>query len=132
MENTSARWSKSSPSWGSALRITRNYYAYMVTMVVTGGAMVCPSCDSALDLDTAEVDRVCPTLDYREGNVIYLCRACNQQRGILQSTGNDWTHVSAYAALVSSASESVEIPTVSSARAWWDARPTAEPVSRWA
>jgi len=121
-----ARWSKSSPSWGSALRVQRNAYAFNVTMALTGGRMVCPACDSPLVLDTAEVDRCIPALDYSEGNVVYLCRPCNEARGILQSMGRDWTHADAYAADVRAASASVEVPTVKTARAWWADRPTAE------
>ena len=127
-----ARWSKSSPSWGKALRVQRNAYAYGVTMVLTGGRMVCPACDAALDLDTAEVDRCVPALDYTPGNVVYLCRACNQSRGILQSMGRDWTHADAYVAAVADASADVPVPTTRQAREWWETRPTTATVSRWA
>ena len=128
-----ARWSKSSPSWGSALRIQRNAYAYAVTMVMTDGRHACPACDSPLDLDTAEVDRAVPALDYREGNVVYLCRGCNQGRSILQSVGSDWTYADEYAAHVADASAMVTVPSHGQAREWWNNRPTGGgTVSRYA
>lgn len=133
--NTShtARWSKSSPSWGSALRVQRNAYAYRVTMVLTNGANECPACGDILDLDTAEVDRAIPANDYCEGNIVYVCRACNQGRAILQSQGRDWAHVADYIADIAKASESVSVPTNREAREWWANRPTApRRVSRYA
>lgn len=135
MTNTQApaRWSKSHPSWGSARRVQRNAYAYMVTMVMTGGKVECPCCGVALNLDTAEVDRVVPALDYREGNIVYVCRACNQSRAAVQSTGGDWTHVEQYAADVAAASSRVTVPSVRDAREWWASRPTdGGPTSRYA
>lgn len=122
-----ARWSKSNPAWGSARRVQRNAYAYAVTMVMTGGRIECPACEGPLDIDTAEVDRVIPSLDYCESNIVYLCRGCNQSRSILQSAGDDWTFISQYAADVASASAHVTVPTVADARRWWadrDAAPT--------
>lgn len=127
-----ARWSKSSKSWGSALRVQRNAYAFLVTMVMTGGRMECPACDAPLDLATAEVDRVTPALDYRESNIVYLCRGCNEGRGILQSMGRDWTHADDYAAHVADASAMVTVPSIREAREWWDNRPDAGTVSKYA
>lgn len=118
-----ARWSKASKAWGSGRRVQRNAYAFAVAMVLTGGAMVCPACSEALDLDTAEVDRAVPALDYREGNVCYLCRSCNETRGMLQSRDEDWRDVASYVADVARASESVTVLTESAARAWWGTRP---------
>lgn len=130
---TPTRWSKSHPAWGSARRVQRNAYAYAVTMVMTNGEDVCPSCDRALDIDTAEVDRAIPANDYCEGNIVYLCRACNQSRSILQSAGADWAHVDQYVSDVASASAHVAVPTMGEARAWWSARGEAmAPVSRYA
>lgn len=128
-----ARWSKSHPSWGSALRVQRNAYAYAVAMVMTDGRHVCPACDMPLDLDTAEVDRAVPALDYREGNVTYLCRGCNQGRSALQSIGRDWTYADQYASHVADASAMVTVPSHGQARAWWNTRPTSgQTVSRYA
>lgn len=120
---TPTRWSKSHPAWGSARRIQRNAYAYAVTMVMTGGRMECPACEGALDIDTAEVDRAIPANDYCEGNIVYLCRACNQSRSILQSAGEDWTHIGQYVSDIASASAHVTVPTMAEARAWWSDRP---------
>lgn len=128
-----ARWSKSHPSWGSARRVQRNAYAYAVTMAMTQGRMVCPACDDTLNLETAEVDRCIPALDYREGNIVYVCRACNQGRAVLQSQGSDWTHAEAYAEAVREASATVTVPSIVQARDWWNNRPTvAHKASRWA
>lgn len=130
--STIAIWSKSSKAWGSARRIQRNYYAYLVTMVLTAGRLECPACSASLDLDTAEVDRCIPAYDYKPFNVCYLCRGCNQGRGILQSVGRDWTHASRYALDVANASRGVRVPSVADARAWWSRRPTVETRSRYA
>jgi hypothetical protein len=123
-----AAWSKSNPSWGSALRVQRNAYAFTVTMALTGGAMVCPACGTALDLDTA--------LDYTPGNVVYLCGGaggCNQSRSRLQSMGRDWTNLDAYADAVTAASAGVPVPSQAAAKRWWSNRPTGGTrVSRWA
>lgn len=125
MNTDTARWSKSSPSWGSALRVQRNAYAYLVLMVMTGGRHECPACESPLDLATAEVDRAVPALDYREGNVVYLCRDCNQGRAALQSIGRDWTHADDYAAHVADAAAMVTVPSIREAREWWADRPVS-------
>lgn len=117
-----ARWSKSSPSWGSALRVQRNAYAYAVTMVMTGGRVECPTCEGPLTLDSAEVDRPVPALDYREGNCVYVCRACNQGRAALQSIGRDWTYADDYAAHVADAAAMVTVPSIREAREWWNGR----------
>lgn len=127
--------------FGSADRVQRNAYAYAVAMVLTGGRNVCPSCDMPLDLNRgAEVDRINGSeVDangsevYREGTIVYLCRACNASRGELQSRGDDWPNVDAYRAAVVAASAGVPVPTVATARAWWAARPMgAVAVGRWA
>lgn len=130
---TVARWSKSHPSWGSAYRIQRNAYAYAVSMVLTEGKAVCPSCDAPMSLSDAEVDRVVPAADYCESNIVYLCIACNQGRAALQSVGKDWKNVDAYAKAVREASAHVEVLGVTAAKAWWasmDRRTVS--VSRWA
>lgn len=119
-----ARWSKSNPSWGSALRVQRNAYAFLVTMVMTEGRMECPTCEGPLDLSTAEVDRPVPALDYRETNCLYVCRECNQGRAALQSIGRDWTHADEYAAHVIDAAAMVTVPSIREAREWWNDRPT--------
>lgn len=125
-------WSKEHPSWGKRPRIQRNYYAFMVAMVMTGGQMICPACGGTLDLDTAEVDRAIPSLDYRPGNVTYICHGCNHGRGILQSVGADWGKVNQYRIDIARASREVRVPSVTEARQWWDARPTVATVSRYA
>lgn len=133
MNTTTARWSKSSPSWGSPLRVQRNAYAYAVSMVLTGGKAICPSCDAPMSLDGAEVDRVIPSLDYCEGNILYLCIACNQGRAAVQSTGGDWSNVDAYAKAVREASAEVAVPTITAARNWWSVvERRAYSVSKWA
>lgn len=127
------KWSKSSPSWGSAYRVQRNAYAWQVAMVLTGGRMVCPACESPMTLDNAEVDRVRPALDYRPTNVVYLCIACNQGRSVLQSAGKDWAGLDAYADAVAAASASVSVMTITAARKWWATIPRkAQTRSRWA
>jgi hypothetical protein len=119
-------WSKANPAWGSARRIQRNHYAYMVTLIMTGGRdNVCPTCEGELDLDTAEVDRPIPSLDYTPSNVVYVCRACNQGRSVLQSIGRDWSRIADYVADVQRASCSVGVPTVARAKAWHAARRSA-------
>lgn len=127
-----AMWSKSHPAFGQRRRVQRNYYAFLVTMVLTAGDMVCPACSNPLDLDTAEVDRAIPSLDYRPGNITYLCRGCNQGRGILQSVDKDWSMVDMYAAHIADASRSVPIPTEREAMAWWTRRPTVVTHPRYA
>jgi hypothetical protein len=117
-------WSKDSPAWGSGRRQQRNAYAYKVTMRMTRGELICPACLNPLDLDTAEVDRTIPALDYCPGNIVYLCHGCNNGRGILQSVGRDWLNVEAYVRDVKTASVGIAIPTVSEARQWWARRPT--------
>lgn len=134
MDNApAARWSKSHPSWGSALRMQRNAYAFLVTMVMTDGRMECPTCEGTLDLSTAEVDRPVPALDYTEGNCVYVCTGCNQGRAALQSVGRDWTYADDYASHVRDASAMVTVPTMREAREWWHARPaTPARASRYA
>lgn len=127
-----AMWSKSNPAWGSGRRIQRNYYAYLVTMALTGGHMECPACLGYLDLDTAEVDRCIPELDYTPGNVVYVCHGCNHGRGILQSNGGDWTRANDYADDVRTASAFIRIPAVCDARQWWSTRHTVATTSRYA
>lgn len=129
---SAAIWSKSNPAWGSGRRQQRNAYAFAVTMQLTGGELICPTCLNPLDLDTAEVDRPIPALDYTPGNVVYICRGCNQGRSILQSEGRDWAHADDYADDVRTASTWVRIPSVSDARRWWAQRPTMVTVSRYA
>jgi hypothetical protein len=127
-----AMWSKAHPSWGRNRRQQRNAYAYLVTMAMTNGELVCPACLNPLDLDTAEVDRAIPARDYRPSNICYLCRGCNQGRGILQSEGKDWKHVERYVLDVANASRDIRIPSVAEARRWWDERPTVVTVPRYA
>lgn len=123
--HTAAIWSKSSPSWGSAKRVQRNYYAYLVTVAMTGTWGTCPTCHGPLTWEDAEVDRVTPALDYTPGNIVYTCRAtCNGPRGVLQSVGADWSHVDQYAHDVAVASASVEVPSITEARRWWHSRNT--------
>lgn len=133
MNNEAIVWSKSSKSWGSAMRIQRNAYALRVMLAMTGGEWKCPSCGTDWD-GTFEVDRVVPALDYRPGNIVYVCRAnCNGPRGVLQSKGQDWNNVSLYAALVSAASETVAVPSKTEARREWTDRPApVQRVSRFA
>lgn len=133
MENTGqAIWSKSNKAWGSARRVQRNAYAWRVSMVMTEGRVECPSCGGPLDTATAEVDRVVPALDYRPRNICYVCRACNESRGVLQSQGSDWARVADYARAVEAASASVEIPTYAESRDWWRGRGGETRTSRWA
>jgi len=127
-----SRWSKSHPAWGQRRRVQRNYYAFLVTMALTAGAMECPACSNPLDLDIAEVDRAIPSLDYAPGNIAYLCRGCNQGRGVLQSVGRDWAMVDMYAAHIADASRGIPIPTEAEAKAWWARRPTVETHPRYA
>ena len=125
---------------GSANRMTRGYFAFLVTMAATGGRMVCPSCEGSLDMRTAEVDRVVPRNDadgskhYDAGTgLVYICRACNESRGTLQSVGRDWPRVNEYAAMVNAAADTVTMPTPGEAKAWWPTRHnTAARVSRFA
>lgn len=125
-------WSKQNPSWGQRRRVQRNYYAFLVAMVLTGGAMECPACNNPLDLDTAEVDKAVPSLDYRPGNIVYLCRGCNGGRGVLQSTGHDWRHADDYAQDIHTASAHIDIPSEADAMRWWSRRPTVTTHPRYA
>lgn len=128
-------WSKAHPAWGSRRRQQRNAYAFAVTMRMTRGAMVCPTgCGNDLDLDIAEVDKAIPERDYVPGNICYICRGCNQGRGILQSLSppRDWARVADYIADIASASVGVAIPTEAEARAWWARRPTVTTHPRYA
>lgn len=127
-------WSKRNPAWGSGRRIQRNCYAYRVAVALAGSEGICPTCLGELDLDTAEIDRPIPANDYRPGNVVTVCNACNQGRSVLQSVGRDWTHVNDYVSDVLAASAAIRIPAVSEARQWWARRPSArgERVSRYA
>lgn len=128
-----AIWSKQSKAWGSARRIQRNYYAFQVAMAMTKGEWVCAAgCGNDLDLDTAEVDRAIPTLDYRPGNIVTICHGCNHGRGVLQSNGGDWRHAHIYAADIKRASVGIPIPSVADARLWWDSRPTVATRPRYA
>lgn len=112
-------WTRGS---GSAYRLQRNLYAYKVSALMAGGkAGVCPSCAGALNIRDrkAEVDRADPALDYRPGNICYLCRECNSARGVLQTSGGDWSHVDDYREAVRVASSLVDVPTVTEAKDWW-------------
>lgn len=122
-------WTRGS---GSAYRLQRNAYAYAVSAVMAGKEDTCPSCEGPLDLANrgGEVDRVDPTLDYRPGNVCYLCRDCNSARGVLQTSGGDWRNVAAYAEAVRVASLQVTVPTVTQAKAWWASLTTHVAVAR--
>lgn len=130
-------WSKRHPAWGQRRRIQRNYYAFLVSQVMTQGVPVmgdilCPACHQLMDLDTAEIDRAIPSLDYRPSNVVTICHMCNNGRGILQSVGQDWTYVDMYVADIRRASEGIAIPTEAEAKAWWNNRPTGGCLSRYA
>lgn len=126
-----AMWSKAHPAWGSRRRIQRNHYAYLVTLALTGGKCAA-GCGNDLDLDSGEVDRAIPRLDYRPGNIAYVCHGCNHGRGILQSNGRDWQGVSEYANDIRLASYDVRIPSEAEARIWWAHRPTAVTHPRYA
>lgn len=114
---------------GSAYRIQRNMYAWAVSAVPSGSdinsdAMPCPACLNTMVLgghgdSAAEVDRVIPSLDYREGNVAYICRSCNESRSLLQTHGNDWQGIAQYQSDVASWSECVTVPTVTESKLWW-------------
>jgi hypothetical protein len=131
-------WSKSHPAWGQRRRIQRNYYAYLVATAMTRGVpnrqadIICPACHGPMDLDYAEVDRAIPSLDYTPGNITYVCHGCNHGRGILQSTGQDWTYVDMYIADIRRASLDIDIPTEAIANQWWANRPTVGTLSRYA
>lgn len=130
-----AMWSKSHPAWGMRRRIQRNAYAFAVAMVMTNGLMVCPACLGDFDIDMGEVDRAIPSLDYRPGNVVYICHGCNHGRGILQGMRpipRDWTHVDEYVRDVQRASQGVPIPSEREAKAWWSHRPTVVTHPRYA
>lgn len=79
-----------------------------------------------------DVDKVIPALDYVPGNIVTICRECNSTRGELQRVGLDWTRVSEYAALVTSASARVTIPRLGAeTESEWKALTSARPkVSR--
>lgn len=114
---------------GSAYRIQRNMYAWMVSAAfcyadVTDVSMPCPSCNNTMVLGghgkgAAEVDRVIPSLDYREGNILYICNGCNSSRSELQTHHRDWEHIELYRADVLTISESVTVPTVTESKLWW-------------
>lgn len=127
-----AMWSKAHPAWGSRRRIQRNHYAYLVTLAMMGGLKCAASCGNDLDLDSAEVDRAIPYLDYRPGNIAYICHGCNHGRGILQSNGRDWQGVSEYANDIRLASYDVKIPSEAEARIWWSHRPATVTHPRYA
>jgi hypothetical protein len=125
-------WSKQNPAWGQRRRIQRNAYAFRVSMRMTSGELMCPTCHGPFDLDTAEVDKAIPALDYTPSNIAYICRGCNQDRSRLQSIGRDWTYAATYAADVRHASVGVAIPTEAEARQWHDSRPTIQVFPRYA
>lgn len=127
-----AMWSKSHPSWGKRRRIQRNNYAYLVTIAFVGMWGVCPTCEGDMTFANAEVDRAIPSLDYRPGNCLYICHACNHGRGILQSEGRDWTRAQDYARDVARASERVRIPSEREAGEWWARMTGGGSVSRYA
>lgn len=114
---------------GSAYRIQRNMYAWMVSARfsdahVTDTSMPCPSCTNTMVLGghgkaAAEVDRVIPDLDYREGNILYICNGCNSARSELQTHRRDWTNVHAYQRDVLMMSSGVTVPTVTESKLWW-------------
>lgn len=130
---------------GSAYRIQRNMYAWLVSAVLTdstsdGDTMPCPCCLKTMVLgghgvSAAEVDRVIPDLDYREGNILYVCNGCNSSRSVLQTHHKDWTNVHAYQRDVLTASFSVTVPTVTDSKLWWQSlrgKAEAVRVSRYA
>lgn len=114
---------------GSAYRIQRNMYAWMVSAVFSNGhvtdtSMPCPTCNNTMVLgghgvSAAEVDRVIPDLDYREGNILYICNGCNSSRSELQTHHRDWTNVDAYRIDVLNMSSGVTVPTVTESKLWW-------------
>lgn len=125
-------WSKAHPSWGQRRRVQRNHYAYLVAIAMTGHAGICPACLGPMSLDTAEVDKAMPEFDYTPGNVVTVCRGCNQGRSVLQSVGRDWTRVDAYIADIAKASATVAIPTEKQSMEWWRGRDTEETHPRYA
>lgn len=72
-------------------------------------------------VSAAEVDRVIPTLDYREGNVLYVCNGCNSARSELQTHHRDWMHIEQYRVDVLIHSMSVTVPSVTNSKLWWQA-----------
>lgn len=114
---------------GSAYRIQRNNYAWLVSAAITGSdsdtdTMPCPCCLKPMVLGghgqrAAEVDRVIPDLDYREGNIAYVCSGCNSARSELQTHHRDWSNVDKYRRDVMNASFGVTVPSVTSAKHWW-------------
>ena len=118
-----SKWSKSHPSWGRNYRIQRNVYAMRVTMALTKGARVCPCCATPFDMtsdQSLQVDRVIPALDYREGNIVYICESCNQGRALLQRVGKDWTRINEYKRDVANASKRVSVPSIPEALKEWN------------
>lgn len=130
---------------GSAYRIQRNMYAWLVSASfsnahVTDNTMPCPACLKTMVLgghgvSAAEVDRVIPDLDYREGNILYVCNGCNSSRSVLQTHHRDWTNIETYRKDVLIHSMSVTVPSVTDSKLWWQTmrgKTETERVSRYA
>jgi len=99
----------------------RNVYALEVMLVMTGGAYECPCCARPWD-GFFDVDRTTPEAGYKPGVIVYICRACNADRGVLQGRGDDIVNVDAYRADVLAASASVVPLTPADAVRAWAAR----------
>jgi hypothetical protein len=122
-------WDKSK-GFGSGERYQRNYYAFLVMCVMSGGEAKCPLCSAPYVPGMFDVDRTIGGQGtiYREGECVMICSRHNAHRATLQSVGRDWTHADQYAADVASASAHVSVPTVKEARFWWQGVKDAEDI----
>lgn len=140
MASTAHTWTKHYVNgFGSAARIQRNYYAFLVMMTISGAH--CPACmtpwsdaQGAFEVDRTEGGEQDANGSevYRQGSFVYVCQPCNHSRGILQAAGKDWTNVDEYQRIVREASAQVEVPTMAAAKVWWQARKTSARVNRFA
>jgi hypothetical protein len=101
---------------GSADRVQLRLYATMVAMamgmVKTGDDMTCLHCGMSFHIPSmGDVDRVNATRGYVAGNVVMVCRLCNETRGFMQQGGSDLGGIARLTADVLAASANVHIPT---------------------
>lgn len=107
---------------GSADRVQMRDYAVSVAqamgMVRNGDDLECLHCGLPFSIPAlGDVDRVIPANGYVPGNVVMVCRMCNETRGFMQQGGADLSGINRLAADVLHASANVHVPTKADAKA---------------
>lgn len=103
-------------------RVQMRLYATLIAIAMgctlTGESMDCLHCGNVFHVPSeGDVDRTDASVGYSPGNVVMVCRRCNETRGHLQQALTDLGNADQYISDVRQASMGIDVPTKAYAKA---------------